>query len=390
MSDAFDIAVLRKNRQEDKKGMESPRTQKEEKNLLSDLLSREFTFLSKPFPDSLKEFFYLELSSLLEAGLDMKTSLEVIKDEQTKEKHRVIFESILRMVISGDTLSHALKSFRYFTPHEYFSVQIGEETAELTKILKELSLYFKSRIRQRKQLTGALTYPMIVLFVACGAIFFMMNYVVPMFADIFKRFGNQLPWITQTVLSASQFFRSNFFLLAAIGCAIALFLFLNRKKDWYVKFYSTYILRIPLVGALVKKVYLLRFASTMSLLINAHVPLLQAIGLVKQMLDFFPLVNSLKQIESDILNGVSLHQAMARHSIFPGKMITMVKVGEEVNQLEIFFGKIADYYSLELEHQTSVIGKFIEPAIILLLGLIVGLILIAMYLPLFSMGNMIN
>lgn len=390
MNSSFDISVLKKSRENNKRPGQPELTRQAKGKDFLGMLNKDIHFLSNPFPDKIKEFFYLELSSLLEAGLDIKTSLEVIKEEQEKEKYKTVFADMLSMIVNGNTLSFALKSLKHFTAYEFYSVQIGEETGELGKILKELSLYFKSKIKQRKQLIGALTYPLIVLTVACGAIFFMMNYVVPMFADIFKRFGNQLPLVTRMTLRISQFFRANFLYFSGAITLTVMLVFINRKKQWFLKIYAYNIIRLPVIGALVKKIYLLRFAGTMSLLINSRIPLLQSIDLVKQMLHFFPLVNALEDTEAAVLNGQSLHEAMAKHSIFPSKMITMVKVGEEVNQLEVFFGKIAEYYSIELEHQTTMIGKFIEPAIILLLGLVVGLILIAMYLPLFSMGNMIN
>jgi type IV pilus assembly protein PilC len=125
----------------------------------------------------------------------------------------------------------------------------------------------------------------------------------------------------------------------------------------------------------------------MSLLIGAHIPLLQALQLVKKMVNFHPIESSLTDIENDVLSGTSLYESLAHHSIYPKKMIAFIKVGEEVNQMDVFFDKIARQYSSEVEYQTSMLSKFIEPLIIVILGLIVGTILIAMYLPLFKLGQ---
>ncbi len=353
-------------------------------------LSKDITLLGKPFSDKVKESFYLELASLMSAGLDIKNSLQLIMDEQSKKTVKLILTEVLEKVVSGKTLSQSLKENKSFTPYEYFTLEIGEETGQLVAVLSQLSIYYKNRIKQRRQIISALTYPAIVLSVALLSVSFMLNYVVPMFADVFKRFGGDLPFLTQKVMDLSHFMQAwagrgllSFLILIVI-------LFSNKQKTWYKKYRDHVLQKTPLVKGIISKIYLSRFSSTMQLLLGAKIPLVQALSLSKQVIGFYPLEQSLTKMELDILQGKALHQSMAEYKVFPSKMVALVKVGEEVNQLELFFRNLNERYYEELDYQTTQLSKFIEPVIIVILGLVVGIVLIAMYLPMFNMGNTIG
>jgi len=323
----------------------------------------------------------------MEAGVDIKTALELIKEEQRKKNVKEVFHSVQQSVITGASFSSALKDAKEFTSYEYYSIQIGEESGKLLKVLKELSVYFGKKIKQRRQIIGAITYPLVVLIIAFAAVSFMVAYVVPMFADTFKRFGSDLPAITKAVIAVSGFIKSfiGVFLLGLF--AVIGFCIWQSKTNWFRKVSSAVLLRTPVIGKMVHQIYLSRFAKTMSLLVGAKIPLVQAIQLTKQMISFYPIENSLIDIEEKILSGIAFHKSLAAHSIYPPKMISIIKVGEEVNQLELFFARLSEQYSAEVEHQATLLSKFIEPLIIIVLGLIVGVILIAMYLPLFRLGQ---
>jgi len=218
----------------------------------------------------------------------------------------------------------------------------------------------------------------------------MMNYVVPMFADVFKRFGGELPAPTRMVLTMSTFIKSYIFYFLILIMAGIAFIIIYKNKKWFKKYYSKVILKTPLLNNLILKIYLSRLAGTLSLLCGANIPLTQAIILTSQMIGFYPLEKALIKMEGEIMSGLPLHQCLAGNKIFPVKMVTFVKVGEEVNQLDSFFSRIAEEYTKELEYKTNILSKFIEPAIIIILGIVVAFILIAMYLPLFNIGETIQ
>jgi len=350
-------------------------------------LNREIRLFGSQLPDKAKETFYLELSTLLSAGVDTRSALDMIVEEQTKKKYKIIFESIYQQVIAGAPLSVALKSNKEFTAYEYHSVQIGEETGKLNYILNELAVFYQKKIKQRQQVVGALTYPVMVIAVAVTAVSFMVMYVVPMFADVFRRFGGELPFITKAVLYFADFVKRFFLLFVLFMAGVLLFCGLNRKKDWFRSIVSQMILKTPLIGEIVKKIYLSRFSNTMALLVGSRIPIVQGIGLVKQMIGFYPIECSLQEVEENVIAGLPLHKSLALHTVYPKKMLSLLKAGEEVNKLELFFAKIAEQYNSEVEYQTNMLSKILEPLIIIILGLIVGIILIAMYLPLFKLGQ---
>lgn len=220
-----------------------------------------------------------------------------------------------------------------------------------------------------------------------GAVFFMLEFVVPMFSDVFTRFRGQLPWITAKIISISKAMESNFLPAILFLASIAGFFWYVRKTERFRKVFSGLLLKIPVAGNLVQKIYLARFCNSMRLLISAHIPLLRAISLSRQMIGYYPIESSLQKVEDDILQGHALHQSLERFSIYPAKMIMLLKIGEESNKLDYFFARISEQYIDEVEYQTTTLSSMMEPLIVVFLGLIVGTILIAMYLPMFQMSN---
>lgn len=360
---------------------------KPEGNDLFAFLNKDISFGSKQVPDKKKESLYVELSTLLLSGIDLRTALELILVDQEQAKDKVLFEGIRARILSGLALSEALKETERFSDYEFYSIRIGEETGRLGEVLTDLAKYYKSKIQQRRKIVSAITYPAIVLLSSLGAVFFMIKFVVPMFADVFLRFGGKLPWITAAIISFSNWFDRYFSLFLLFIIAVTVVYFLKRRSEWFRKISSGLLLKIPVVGDIVRKIYLARFANTMRLLVSTDTPLLRSIALVRQMINFYPIESSLLKVEQDILQGESLHKSLASFPFYPPKMIQLIKVGEEVNRMDYFFEKIASQYTEEVEYRTNTISSLLEPLIIIFLGLVVGIILIAMYLPMFQMSN---
>jgi len=357
-----------------------------EEGVLS-FLNKDISLFGNSLSDKKKEAYYHELHILLTAGVDIRSTLELIAAEQTSEKDRLLFQSIRDKVTEGSTLSDAMNGTGKFSAYEYHSLRIGEESGKLATVLEELTNFFQSNINLRRQIVGALTYPGIVLCTSFGAIFFMLNFIVPMFADVFKRFGGKLPFITALIVDISNWLGDYFYILFILTVSIIGFLYSQRNQLWFRKFFSSILLRTPFVGEMIQKIYMARLCHSMALLIGAKIPIVRALGLVKQMIGFYPIEESLGKIEDDVIQGMALNKSLTAFPIYPKRLVSLIKVGEEVNQLESFFGKIAKQYSEDVEHQTRLISSMIEPFMIIFLGLIVGVILIAMYLPLFQLST---
>ena len=351
------------------------------------MLNYDISFGNKELNDKKKEYLYLELSSLLQAGINLKSSFELITADQQKEKDKELYINIQQAVLNGVTFSQALQQTGKFSLYEIYSLQIGEETGKLIEVLQDLAKFYQNKIKQRRKIVSALTYPCVVMTTSLGAVFFMLKFVVPMFGDVFKRFGGHLPWITEKIIGVSQALEDYFPGFIIVLALLITFIISVRKTQQFRKFSSNLLLHTPLIGNLVQKIYLARFCNSMRLLINARLPLLRAIALIRQMIEYYPIESSLQKVEDDIMNGKSLHQSMQQFSVYPSKMIQLIKVGEETNQLDYFFGKISEQYIEEVEFKTSTLSSMMEPLIIIFLGLIVGVILVSMYLPLFQMSN---
>ncbi|PKP20790.1 MAG: type II secretion system F family protein [Bacteroidetes bacterium HGW-Bacteroidetes-21] len=354
---------------------------------LNDFFSKDIQLFGKKLKDKKKENFFSELGTLLSSGIDIKTALELIIEEQKKKSDIQLFDSIYKKVIEGKSLSEAMKESGHFSIYEHFSIKIGEESGQLHEVLEALSEFLSKKVKQRRQIVNSFTYPIMVLIIAVVAVFFMMNFVVPMFVDVFKRFNGKLPKLTQVIIDISQSFSENVPWILLFIVAISLIVFIQRKKDWYRKLIGKIILKTPFLGSIIQKIYISRFCQAMSMLMSAHTPMLKSIELVQNMIGFYPFEKALEKIRHDIMKGALLYESMSKFPIFEKRVISLVRVGEEVNQLDAIFTRLNKHYSEELEYKIGILSSLLEPILIIFVGILVGVILVAMYLPLFSIST---
>ncbi len=358
---------------------------KEAKSFL-DLLNTDLS-ISKGLSDKKKFRFYKDLSLLISAGIDVRMSLELAVEGEKNTKTKKVFEQVSNNIINGKTFSEALRETGKFSEYEFYSIKIGEESGTIITILEDLATYYEGRIDFKRKMVSAFSYPVIVLVTALLAVVFMLSFIVPIFEDAFKRFGGELPYLTRKVLDLSEFMQANGATLFFVIVVAVIVLFSQRKKEWFRKYLSIVMLKTPILGNITQKTYLARFCHSMSLLIRVNNPLVGSMGLVRKMVQFYPLETALVQMEEDILKGSLLCDAMAKHAIFPKRMVSLVRVAEEVNKLATVFEQIQIQYEGETENSSKTIGSLLEPFLIIFIGFFVGIILIAMYLPLFEMGS---
>ena len=357
---------------------------------LESLLKKEITLFGRFFNSKKKEDFYSELAVLLKAGVHLRESLEILAENQKKEKLKAFFEGMLNDLDLGQSLSEVLKSRREFSEYEYYSLQIGEESGNLPKIVDELGQFFSRKNEQRRNLMNAMTYPIIILCTAVLVVVFMLRMVVPMFEDIFRQNGVDLPPITLWIISASNFLKDYGWLLVVllIGLIIARrFLFnseaIQRKKHQLL-------LRLPFLGSFIKTVYLAQFTQAVALLTASKVSVLNSIQMVKRMISFYPLQDALGDMEQKIMKGTSLHESIKGNRVFDNKMSSLIKVAEETNQTEYIFEKLNQQYNLEVQQKSKLLSTVMEPLIIIVIGLFVGVILVSMYLPMFKLSSVLG
>ena len=354
------------------------------------LLKTEIILFGSGFSNKKKQDFYMELAVLLKAGVTIKEALQLIIGSARKKADRELFEGILHNVINGTPFSEALKSSKYFTEYEFYSLKIGEETGTTAQICFELGGFYQRKNEQKRIVVAALTYPSIVISTALLVVVFMLSYVVPMFQDIFKQNNMELPFITKIIIKASSYTKAYgwlFFLAIA-----ALFITTKVLKDNYLykKYTHTLLLKLPVFGPFISKVYLTQFTQAITLLTAAKVPMLNSIQMVRKMIRFVPLQDSLELVETNILKGNSLSESLKGNQMFDNRIISLVKVAEETNQTEYIFKQLNEQYSQEVTQQSKIMATVLEPFIIVFVGILVAILLVAMYLPMFQLSSAIG
>jgi len=337
-----------------------------------------------------KAQFYSELSTLLSSGVELIDSLELINENIKTNGKKTVFDDLIRLLISGSSLSGAMENLKQFSSYEYYSVEIGEETGSLITVIENLHQYFKKHIEQKRKMISTFSYPIMVLFTAAGALSFMLGFVVPMFEDIFTRYGKDLPVITQFVINFSDNITSNWYWIILIIIVLIFIIILLSKQKHVSNFVSKLLLRIPFFGTMIKLSFMLRFFTAFELLIKAHTPLIESLSLLNKMVIFYPINETIPILKKDVLSGKSLFDSMKKHNIYDKKMLSLIKISEHVNMLDSAFNKLKNQYTNELDHKSETMGNVLEPLLIIIVGLIVGTILVSMYLPIFEFSSSIG
>jgi type IV pilus assembly protein PilC len=327
---------------------------------------------------------------LLRSGVHFKKALEILSNQSGSKFEKELILGIKDNVIEGKSIYESMRETNQFSAYEFYSIQIGEETRKLEEVLGELQKYFNRKIQMKRQIISVMTYPTIVILVTFLVLYFMLNKVVPMFSSVFKQFGSELPKSTQIILKISNHSGMIFSFIIGFIVALTLTHIILKDKDGYRSFTTSIILKIPYFGNLISKIYISRFCQSMNLLITSKTTLINSLSLTGKMISFYPIEIAIHQIKKDITRGASLNESLKKHTVFENKMVSMVEVAEQVNQLEIMFERLTEQYNEEISHQTKMIGVILEPIIIIVIGVIVGVIMVSMYAPMFDLSKIIN
>lgn len=347
--------------------------------------------LGKAFNDKQKEKFYLEISILINSGVSLIEALNIFISNTKEKRVMHILQNVYDHIIAGESFAAALENEKEFSSYEYYSIKIGEETGSLAKVTELLAYYYERKNQTKKNITSALTYPIIILSTAFLVVLFMLRYVVPMFEDIFEKQNVELPAITKLIISISFFIRTySFMIISLLVVLIVLYFILNRKL-WFVKARQNLLLKIPFINNFVKLIYISQLFQALSMLSTAKLPMLYALELITDMIPFYPLKAILDQIKTNIKKGNSLSKSMKQFDhFFEKSTIAMLVVAEETNKTEFIFSKLNEQFEQKVMRQSKTLTTVLEPVIIVLVGFIVGVILVAMYLPMFKLSTVIG
>lgn len=341
--------------------------------------------------DSRRESFYAELHALLTAGLDFSYAFRLLIDCEHDSQSKMLLTHLYNEVVEGKTLWQAMEHSREFRKLECGVIRIGEETGRLAETLDFLNTYFHKRASQRKLISSAVSYPIVILVVAGAVVTFMLSVVVPMFAEVYMRMGGELPALTRNVVSFAQAFPGRAAIIILFCGGIGMLWYMNREKPRVQSLLTTMWMRLPLIGTIVRKNYESQTCRLLHLLISSGVPLLTAVLMLRDVVEFWPYRQSFGFIAHMLERGESFVDGLAHFpNLYDRKLLALVHVGEETGRLPEMLCRRADTLTIELEYAIRRMGSMLEPLLILLVGILVAIILIAMYLPMFSLGGIMG
>jgi len=319
------------------------------------------------------------------------TALYEQADPKKQAGLRRVVGEVTALVQQGDSFYEAIsKHPRIFSRLYVSMVKAGESGGLLAEILDRLASFLEAAARLKKKVKSAMTYPVIVICIAIAITTFLIVKVVPVFGGIFADFGANLPGPTQFLLDLSDFIRGNWYILIAIiaGAIFGARAFVRSERG--SKLWDRWKLKLPIFGPLIHKICMTRFARTFAQLIRAGVPILEVMSIVGETSGNDVVAQAIKGVASDVEKGDHLASSLARQPIFPPMLIRMVSAGESTGKIDVMLEKMADFWDEEIEAILSALTSLIEPLLIVFLGVIVGGIVIAMFLPIFKLNDVVS
>jgi type IV pilus assembly protein PilC len=335
--------------------------------------------------------FTRQLATMIDAGLAMVQSLQALGEQTTNKVMRDVIKDITQRVESGDSFSQALlKHPKVFNKLYVCMVDAGEKGGLLAEILSRLATFLENTARLRKKVKSAMMYPVVVTFVAISITIFLLVKVVPVFGEIFSGFGAKLPVPTQVLIDVSAWLQHNLLILIpAIGMLIYGWIAYIKTKHGR-EFWDRTRINLPIFGVIAHKICLARFTRTLASLIRSGVPILEVLSIVANTVGNVVMEKAIRVAMTDIEKGDGISNALAKHPVFPVMIIRMMTAGEQTGKIDVMLERIADFLDEEIETTLSGLTSLIEPLLIVFLGVVVGGIVIAMFLPIFKMSEIIN
>jgi type IV pilus assembly protein PilC len=338
-------------------------------------------------PSKTLTVFTRQLSTLISAGLPLLRSLRTLGKQEKDANLKKIMAGLSESVEGGTTFSEALSQHpKAFNKLYVNMVKAGELGGVLEIVLTRLAEFAEKSQRIKGKVTSAMVYPLVVLTIAVGIVTFLMLFIVPKFEAIFKDMlgGRPLPFITQMIMDLSRFIQGNFLLIAGVIIVAVFATRFAMKMPGVAAAVDNYKLKIPLFGDMLTKTSVARFSRTLGTLVSSGVPILQALNITRDTAGNLRVSKAVESIHDNVKEGESMVTPMEASGIFPPMVVSMVQVGEETGQLPDMLTKVADVFEEEVDNAVSGLTSLLEPVMIVLLALVVGTIVVALFLPLIT------
>lgn len=328
------------------------------------------------------------LSTLYSGGIPIVESLESVIDQIEHEQLKGILANVRRSIMEGANFADALAQFPKVFPRLYINmVRAGESSGTLEVVLKRLADLLQSQVQMRSKVTAALTYPIVMIFVGLGVVVLLMVAVIPRFEAMFDQMGVALPWTTRLMIASSEFFMNFWWLI--FGMMILAFVGFQKWKSTHdgQRSWDRFRLNLPKVGALYREIALARFTRTLGTLLSAGVPLLTALEIVKAIVGNTILEDVIDKAIEEVREGQSLAVPLKRSGEFPPMVCQMIAMGEQSGQLEEMLSNAAQAYEIQVDTKLSTLTALLEPLMILMMGVIVGMLVASVLMPLLDMNK---
>jgi type IV pilus assembly protein PilC len=335
--------------------------------------------------------FSRQLATMMSAGIPMVQAFEIIGNGHEKPAMQRLVLDIKSNIEGGSTLHESLaKHPLYFDDLFVNLVEAGEQAGALETLLDKIATYKEKTEALKKKIKKALFYPAAVLVVAVVVSVILLIFVIPQFEELFKGFGADLPAFTQMVVNLSRFAQSQgWWMLITIGAAFYAFFYFKKRSRPMQKALDRMLLKFPIIGPILQKSAIARFARTLSTMFAAGVPLVEAMDSVAGATGNIVYEEAVLRMKDEVATGQRLQRAMENVGLFPNMVVQMIAVGEESGSLDTMSGKVAEFYEAEVDNAVDSMSSLLEPLIMAVLGVLVGGMVIAMYLPIFKLGSVV-
>ena len=335
--------------------------------------------------------FSRQLATMIAAGIPLVQAFEIVGNGHENAAMQKLILTIKSDVEGGSALAEALaKHPLYFDDLFVNLVESGEQAGALESLLDKIATYKEKTEAIKKKIKKALTYPAAVLVVAVVVTVILLIFVIPSFEDLFKGFGADLPTFTRMVIDLSAFVRSQgIFLAMIVGGAIGSFIYFKKRSRPFRHFLDRMMLKTPVIGPILQKAAIARYARTLSTMFAAGVPLVEALESVAGATGNIVYEQAVMQMRDEVATGQRLQTAMEKTDLFPNMVVQMIAVGEESGSLDDMSGKVADFFEEDVDNAVDNLSSLLEPMIMAILGVLVGGLVVAMYLPIFKLGAVV-
>lgn len=333
--------------------------------------------------------FTRQLATMMRAGVPLLQSFDIVAKGHANPSVTRLLNDIRSDIESGSSLAQAFRKYPLYFDGLYCNlVAAGEQAGILEALLERLATYMEKSLALKSKIKSALFYPVSILVVAFVVTAVIMIFVIPAFKDIFKTFGADLPAPTLIVMAISEFFVANWYLIfGGLGGGFYFFFQAWKRSEKMQAFMDRSMLKLPVVGELLRKAAIARWTRTLATMFAAGVPLVEALDSVAGAAGNYVYKMATKEIQQDVSIGTSLTNSMQSVGVFPSMVTQMVAIGEESGALDHMLSKVADFYEQEVDDAVDAMSSLMEPLIMVVLGTLIGGIVVAMYLPIFKLGQ---